>query len=158
MTHSSWNNDPPTSTSYQTSILLQPVMFSSPERTMPGDELSLYPSLSVSLTLFVLILSVYQQQGCVLRRRKFLPLPHQSAEKPLALRFTRLSMLFLKAEVYYHCELFTWFSDKLIFEQICWGVVLHDEPPLWNQKSKTGPPFYILNSCIITDTHTHIAD
>lgn len=41
---------PPTSTCYQTSILLQLVMMlSSPEGTMPCDELSLSPSLCIDL-------------------------------------------------------------------------------------------------------------
>lgn len=138
---------PPTSTCYQTSILLQLVMMlSSPEGTMPCDELSLSPSL----TLFVLILSVYQQQGSVLRRRKC----HTNhLKKPLASRFMGLSMLFLKAKVYYHCELFTWFSDKLIFKQICWGVMLHDEPPLRNQNLKVAP--FLHTEFLHNYWHTH---
>lgn len=74
-------------------------------------------------------------------------------KKPLASRFMGLSMLFLKAKVYYHCELFTWFSDKLIFKQICWGVMLHDEPPLRNQNLKVAP--FLHTEFLHNYWHTH---
>lgn len=141
---------PPTSTCYQTSILLQLVMMlSSPE----GQCLAMNShSLPLSLSLYWSCLCTSNKAVCWGGESSYHRHTNQ-LKKPLASRFMGLSMLFLKAKVYYHCELFTWFSDKLIFKQICWGVMLHDEPPLRNQNLKVAP--FLHTEFLHNYWHTH---
>lgn len=109
-------------------------------------------SLPLSLSLYWSCLCTSNKAVCWGGESSYHRLTNQ-LKKPLASRFMGLSMLFLKAKVYYHCELFTWFSDKLIFKQICWGVMLHDEPPLRNQNLKVAP--FLHTEFLHNYWHTH---
>lgn len=129
---------PPTSTCYQTSILLQLVMMlSSPEGTMPCDELSL--SLPLSLSLYWSCLCTSNKAVCWGGESSYNRHTNQ-LKKPLASRFMGLSMLFLKAKVYYHCAIY------LVFRQIDFQADLLRCYVAWwatitKSKSKSGPLF-----------------